>query len=140
MPLLPDGWPTPRIGFRLQSGLGLLDEQFLAFAWIGLVTLALAYRPDWSTPLAPLGWVGRMALTNYVLHAVVIEFCCAAYGLNLQLGPLAELMAAALLFGFLAAFSRLWLGRFRYGPLEWVWRSLTYWEPQPMRLARSGIG
>lgn len=140
LPLLPDAWPTPRIAFRLQSGLGLLDEQFLAFTWIGLITLGLAYRPGWSTTMAPLGWVGRMALTNYVLHAAIIEFCCAAYGLNLRLGPLAELTGAVLLFGLLAVFSRLWLGRFRYGPLEWVWRSLTYWQPQPMRLARSGTG
>lgn len=140
LPLLPDGWPTPRIGFRLESGLGLLDEQFLAFAWIGLITLALASRPGWITSLAPLGWVGRMALTNYVLHAAVIEFCCAAYGLNLRLGPVAELTAAVLLFGLLAGFSRCWLNRFRYGPLEWIWRSLTYWQPQPMRLAPSSPG
>ena len=140
LPLLPDGWPTPRIGFRLQSGLGLVDEQFLAFAWIGLITLALAARPGGSTALAPLGWVGRMALTNYVLHAAVIDYCCATYGLNLRLEPMGELTFAALLFGLLAFFSRHWLSRFRYGPLEWAWRSLTYWQPQPMRLARPGTG
>jgi uncharacterized protein len=32
-------------------------------------------------------------------------------------------------------FSPLWLSRFRFGPVEWVWRSLTYWKPQPMRKA-----
>jgi uncharacterized protein len=137
LPLVPADLGTPRIAGRLRAGLGLVDEQFLAFTYIGAVALLLAYRPNLAAAGAPLGWVGRMALTNYLLHIAVIEYACASHGLNLRLTPTEELLAAGLLFGALALFSWFWLRRFRYGPVEWVWRSLTYWQPQPLRLAEA---
>lgn len=134
LPLVPEAWPTPRIAVRFRSGLGLVNEQFLALTWISAITLLLTWRPRWSTGLAPLGWIGRMALTNYILQAVAIDFACATYGLNLKLAPWEELAATVMLFGILAGFSYYWLGRFRYGPLEWMWRTLTYGRLQPMAL------
>ncbi|RXK52817.1 DUF418 domain-containing protein [Oleiharenicola lentus] len=133
LPLLPEQVITPRIGYRLHTGLGFIDEQFLAFTWIGGITLLLATRPAGAAILAPLGWVGRMALTNYILHAVVIDFACATYGLNLRLNPPLLLLFSAALFLTLAIGSKAWLTHFRYGPVEWIWRCLTYWHWQPIK-------
>lgn len=134
LPRVPADFATPRIALRLQSGLGVVNAQFLAFTYIGGLTLLLAYRRGCQTTLAAFGWVGKMALTNYLLHIVVIEYACAAYGLNLRLAPYEELIAGVIIFGVLVLLSRFWLDRFRYGPLEWAWRSLTYWRRQPLRI------
>ncbi len=133
LPLLPEDVITPRIGYRLRTGLGFLDEQLLAFTWIGAATLLVATNPARAAALAPLGWVGRMALTNYILHAAVIDFACATYGLNLRLNPPALLLFSAALFLTQSLGSKAWLKHFRYGPVEWVWRCLTYWRWQPLR-------
>ncbi len=133
LPLVPTEFVTPRIAMRFHSGFGIVDEQFLAFTYIGMITLLLAYRPDWQTRLSSFGWVGRMALTNYIMQAAAIDFLSSPYGLGLKVGPKTELAAAAALFGLQVLLSRLWLSRFRFGPFEWMWRSLTYWQWQPLR-------
>lgn len=135
LPLLPAEFATPRIALRLQAGLGVVDEQLLAFTYIGAVTLWLATRPDRQSRLSAIGWVGRMALTNYILQAALIDYASSAYGLGLKIRPGEELMAAAILFGLQVLLSRLWLTRFRYGPVEWLWRSFTYWRWQPLGVA-----
>lgn len=134
LPKIPLDVVTIRVAYRLRGGLGLVDEQFLAFTYIGAVTLLLAYRPNLERAGSMLGWVGRMALTNYLLQAAVIEWTCAAYGWNLRVSPLGELVVAVALFGLMAGLSRWWLSKFRYGPVEWLWRCLTYWQWQPLRL------
>jgi uncharacterized protein len=133
LPLLPDQMGTPRIAQSLHAGLGIIDEQYLAFTFIGCLTLLLCYRPDWTWSLAMLGWVGRLALTNYILQCVLIDFVSAGYGLNLRVQPRLIPVLGLLLFGSLALFSRLWLSRFRYGPIEWLWRSVTFGAWQPLR-------
>lgn len=135
LPLLPADFATPRIALRLHGGLGVVDEQLLAFTYIGAVTLLLANRPDRQSWLAAIGWVGRMALTNYILQAALIDYASSPYGLGLKISPVEELMATAILFGLQILLSRLWLSRFRYGPVEWLWRSFTYWRWQPLRIA-----
>lgn len=136
LPLVPADLITPRIAYRLRTGLGIMDEQLLAFTYLGAIILLLANRPNYERPLRPLGWIGRMALTGYILQATIIEFACAPYGLALKLSPIAEPLATAAVFGTLVCFSKLWLTRFRYGPIEWAWRCLTYWKRLPLRVAR----
>jgi uncharacterized protein len=76
--------------------------------------------------LAPVGWVGRMALTNYLLQSIVIDALASGYGAHLKLRPFLYLPSAIAFFGVLVLFSRTWLSHFRYGPLEWIWRAATY--------------
>ena len=112
----------------------------------GVLALATAYvcgivllcrRPDWSRTLGLLAPVGRMALTNYLGQSVVCILIF--YGIGLggygRVGPAAILAIAVAVFGAQSAFSAWWLRRFRYGPAEWAWRSLTYGRRQPFRLA-----
>jgi uncharacterized protein len=112
----------------------LLQDQWLCFTYIGAVVLLLAYRPVWTARLRLFGDAGRMALTNYMLQAIALDLLASGYGLGLRLRPIAYVAATALLFGAEAAFSRFWLARFRFGPLEWLWRSATYARLVPARI------
>ena len=85
--------------------------------------------------LAPLG---QMALSWYLLQTVfgIWMFYGFPHGPALmgKLGP-ASLAALALVgFGTQVLFARVWMSRYRFGPAEWCWRSLTYWEIQPLVL------
>jgi uncharacterized protein len=81
--------------------------------------------------------VGQMAFSNYILHSLITAFLFTGYGFKLY-GTLERhqiyyVVAAIWVFQMIA--SPLWLRAFRFGPLEWGWRSLTYWQRQPMRRA-----
>ncbi len=130
--------PTPAIpgaDWPIAYGFGLVQDQWLCFTYIGAVVLLLAYRPVWTARLAAFGPAGRMALTNYMFQAAVLDFLSSGYGLDLKLRPYVYVAAAVLLFSIEALYSSAWLQRFRFGPLEWVWRTLTYARPQPLRRA-----
>jgi uncharacterized protein len=130
LPIAGATWP-------LYQGLGLLNEQWLCLTYVGAVVLLLAYRPVWIRRLRAFGAAGRMALTNYMLQVAVLDALASGYGLQLKLRPAAYVLAAVLLFSAEAAFSTAWLRRYRFGPLEWLWRMMTYARPQPLRRAGS---
>lgn len=83
-----------------------------------------------------LARVGRMAFSNYILTSVICTLIFNGYGAGLY-GKLQRWQCYVVVLGVWAVnlvFSGLWLNWFRFGPLEWAWRSLTYWKRQPMRL------
>ena len=134
---LPDV-SIPGADWPVKFGFGLLQDQWLSFTYAGGVLLVLAAHPGWTTSLRAFADAGRMGLTNYLLQALVIDLLGARYGLGLRLRPVAHLYAAPLLFAAQAAMSRTWLMRFRFGPAEWLWRSITYARRQPLRRAPMG--
>ena len=71
---------------------------------------------------------GRMAFTNYILQSVIFSLIFFGYGLGLfgKLGAFVTLLLGIGVFAAQCAFSALWLRRYRYGPLEWLWRALMY--------------
>ncbi len=83
-----------------------------------------------------LSAVGRMALSNYLTHSLVCAFLFHSYGLGLygKIEIWHGIVLTILIFCAQIPISVWWLRRFRFGPLEWMWRSLTYWEVQPFRL------
>lgn len=86
--------------------------------------------------LKPLAGAGRMALTNYltqnVIAAALFYGCCLAlYG---KVGFLTVSLIASTVYLIQIPFSLWWLKLFRFGPMEWIWRSLTYGKLQPMRV------
>ena len=131
---LPD-MAIPGARWPFEAGLGVIQEQWLCFTYAGAGLLLLARRPGWVSRLAPIGQAGRMALTNYMLQAAVLDALASGYGAALRLRPFHYLIAAPLLFGAEIALARLWLSRFLYGPLEWIWRTGTYARAQPLRRA-----
>lgn len=117
---------------------------FIAFFGGGFA-LALAYaggfsllwlRPRTRARLALLAPVGRMALTNYLLQSAVCTFIFYGYGLGLfgRVSPAGGLAIALGVYACQIPFSHWWLKRFRFGPAEWLWRSLTYGRVQPLRV------
>jgi uncharacterized protein len=109
-----------------------------AMACVYSVALILLFqRPAWRARLSPLAAVGRTALSNYLLQSVVCTSLFYSYGLGLygRLGPAAGLALTITIFALQVAVSGCWLRRFRFGPMEWLWRSLTYGRRQPLRLA-----
>jgi uncharacterized protein len=87
-----------------------------------------------------LGWaapLGRMAFTNYLAQSVILGWIFYGYGLGLfgQLGVSSALAIGLAVYFAQIPFSAWWLGRYRYGPVEWLWRTLMYGVAQPMRLS-----
>ncbi len=79
--------------------------------------------------------VGQMAFSNYLGQSLIGTFFFYGYGLN-YFGRLARYELwyfVVAVWIFQIAFSAIWLHYFRFGPLEWVWRSLTYWKIQPLK-------
>jgi uncharacterized protein len=120
---------------RIEGGFGVIREMWLAFTYVGLVLLLVARNPGWLRRLAAFGWTGRMALTNYMMQIAILDLVFARYALGLSVTPLVGLAAALALFLADAALSRWWLARFRFGPLEWLWRSITLGRCQAWRAA-----
>lgn len=99
----------------------------------GLLLLLRAGRLRRAT--TALAAVGQMAFTNYVLQTVCCTLLFFGYGLGFY-GSWSRSTLMLVWAGVSAvqiAASRWWLGRFRFGPLEWAWRSLVWWQRQPMR-------
>ncbi len=86
--------------------------------------------------MSRLGAIGQMAFSNYLFQSVVTAFLFTGYGFamygKLQRYQLYYVVAAIWVVQLIV--SPIWLRHFRFGPLEWCWRSLTYWKRQPMRL------
>ena len=97
--------------------------------------LLLALRSSAATrAAAPFAATGQMALTNYLAQSVVLSLLFYGYGLGFygRLGSAAAAGIGLSLYACQVGFSRAWLRRYRFGPVEWVWRSLTYGRGHPM--------
>jgi uncharacterized protein len=99
----------------------------LAVGYVSLV-IALGNLRDIRTLLAFLAPMGRMAFTNYVCQSVVLGFIFYGYGFGLfgKIGWACGLVIALLLYLAQVLLSRWWLNRFKFGPIEWIWRVLMY--------------
>jgi uncharacterized protein len=106
----------------------------LCLAYLSALAL-LSLRPAWGARLKVLAPVGQMALTNYLMQSIICTLIFYGYGLGLfgQVGPAAGILLTVVIYLIQIPVSHWWMKRFRYGPAEWLWRSLTYLKPQPMR-------
>ena len=101
----------------------------MAFGYIGLIILLLkAGVLGWLR--MRLGAVGRMALTNYLMHSFIclFVFTGAGWGLVDELSRAQLYFVVFAIWVFQLWFSPWWLSRYRFGPVEWLWRALTYSE------------
>lgn len=113
---------------------------------IGTLSMAVLYmsilallmnRPAWQRRLVFLAPVGRMPLSTYLSQSLICTFLFYGWGLGLigRVGPALCLPLTLAIFSLQILASRGWLRRFRFGPMEWLWRSLTYGKLQPMQRA-----
>ncbi|MGE5155170.1 MAG: DUF418 domain-containing protein [Bdellovibrio bacteriovorus] len=120
---------------RLEEGSLDLGRLPVTLGHVGLIGLLCHWgRAPWLT--RPLAATGRLALTHYISQTLIAILIFYGFGLGLfgrlerwQLLILWLVVALAQM-----GLSVLWLRHFRYGPLEWIWRSLIYGRAQPMRL------
>lgn len=130
---------TRRMGIEAHGALyGLVTASyaglsFMAFGYIALLALFFTGR---GQPLQrALSPMGRMALTGYLASNAIGAFVWYGWGLG-QVGKwngAAINLLACAIFAALWLFSLAWMRAFRFGPAEWLWRSLTYGRLQPMR-------
>jgi uncharacterized protein len=147
------GWPLVALeGYRLiQQNFGVarmiggfnwneLGSILVALGHVGgLITVYKAGAVAWLT--RRLAAVGRMALSNYLMHTLICTTIFNGYGLGL-FGKLdrVQLMGVVIaIWAFQLWYSPIWLKYFRFGPAEWLWRSLTYGNAQPMRVTQPSI-
>ncbi|WNG62537.1 DUF418 domain-containing protein [Archangium gephyra] len=118
----------------LLSPVRQLNEMGVAAVYVAGLVL-LFQREAWQRRLMVLAPVGRMALTNYLSQTVISLFIYYGIGLGLmgKISPGATIALSLVIFAVQVVFSHWWLARFRFGPAEWLWRSLTYGKAQPMR-------
>jgi uncharacterized protein len=100
----------------------------------GLVLLA--QRVKRLNVLAPLG---RTALSNYLLQSLICTTLFYGYGFGLygKVGPALGIVITVAIYALQIPLSHWWLRHFRFGPAEWLWRTLTYGKIQPMRLSEA---
>ncbi|NLM91352.1 MAG: DUF418 domain-containing protein [Bacteroidales bacterium] len=111
-----------------------LGGVFLGLFYVSVIVLMLnrGKLQTFSRLLAP---VGRMALTNYLMHSIICTSIFYGYGFGLygKVSIFQGILLTILIFALQIPFSQFWLNHFHYGPFEWLWRSLTYGKLQPFR-------
>jgi len=123
-------------------GIRFLGDVLFAY---GSTVLALAYaagivlltrRSAWQPVLRLFQNMGRMALTVYLSGTAMFTLLFYGFGFGqlFLLGPTATALYAILFFAIQMVFCTWWLNRFRFGPAEWLWRSMTYLRYQPFLL------
>ncbi|MCC6557203.1 MAG: DUF418 domain-containing protein [Polyangiaceae bacterium] len=108
----------------------------MVLAYAAALVLLLEH-PRARRALVFLAAAGRMALTNYLLQSVIGSLLFFGFGLGLydRLGLTTGALLVVAVYLAQVALSNAWLRRFRFGPVEWAWRSLTYGRAPPMRAA-----
>lgn len=127
------GW-TMEFSMFTGSQFNYVGSLGVALGYMGLVLL-LCKGGGFRKIKSLFAAVGRMAFTNYILMTLIAVFLFNGAGCALY-GRVERSMQVLIMLGiwvFLMAFSFFWLKRFRFGPLEALWRSLTYWEWQPLK-------
>ncbi len=139
-PLVGLAWYQYASGFSAISTFGAslsLSVPFdiaMTVGWAALIMLLIKTAASDSVRMR-LAATGRMAFTNYLVTSIVMTSIFYGYGLGL-FGSVGRTALYLFCFGMWAAmllWSKPWLARFQYGPLEWLWRSLSRRQLQPMR-------
>jgi uncharacterized protein len=142
------GYSLSGMGIYLNSHFGweMAYSMFMGvhFNYVGSVAVALGYiaiimlickTAKFSGFKNSLGAVGRMAFTNYIFQSIICTFIFYGHGLGL-FGSVERKYQFVFVVGvwiLILVISPIWLKYYRFGPLEWLWRSLTYWRWQPFR-------
>jgi uncharacterized protein len=122
---------------RFRVSPDLLYDFRRGFISIGHASLLMLIYRSRIVPwlMRALANVGQMAFTNYLMQSIICTWFFYGYGFGfynkLQFHELYYVVFTVWVFQLI--FSSVWLRYFRFGPFEWVWRSLTYWKRQPMK-------
>ena len=127
-------WPylPPSSGGLLGVVMQAVGVPLLALGYAATVGLLVLEGRRLVTIFAP---VGRMALTNYLMHSIICVVLSYGFGLGLwwRIGAATAMAIAAAIIAVQIPLSAWWLSRYRFGPVEWIWRRLTYGRPLTLR-------
>ena len=127
-------WPylPPSPGGLLGTVAQAIGVPMLALGYAATVGLLVVDGRRFIGVFAPLG---RMALTNYLMHSIVGVVLSYGFGFALwwRIGAAQALAVAVAIILVQIPLSAWWLSRYRFGPIEWIWRRLTYRQPLPLR-------
>lgn len=147
---IPLNWYALMVSLGGGIGLATNTQVILpleSFAQL-LITFANAAGLVWLYKTGRLEWIasrlqaaGRMALSNYLLDTVICSVIFSgAFGLYGVIPRIGLLGIAILIWTFHLLVSPIWLSWFQFGPMEWFWRSLTYWKFQPLLVNKEKAG
>lgn len=122
------GLPTNILyGFTNNESFLLIGAPFLMLFYI-ISTIFLMKYPWGRKVITPFSAVGRTAFTNYILQSIIATTIFYSYGFALygKVNPFLGLLITLAIFSLQLIISNVWLQFFKYGPLEWVWRTITY--------------
>ena len=105
---------------------------FIAYGYISLI-MVFTQSNNYNTIKKRLASIGQMALTNYILHSFIGAFIFFGIGFSLfgQIDRSFQMLIVSIVCILQYLTSEKWLSSYKFGPLEWVWRSLTYGKKQP---------
>ncbi|MEO6172930.1 MAG: DUF418 domain-containing protein [Arenimonas sp.] len=123
----------------LEQALMMMGNLPLSLFYLSAIAYAMSYLSG-SKILGILAPAGRMALSNYLMQSLIGSMVFYGYGLGLWMhwGRANLALFVLLVFILQVVFSHIWLRNFRFGPMEWLWRALTYWTLPPMRSRSDG--
>ncbi len=130
------GWQV-RQSFFLNFQYNYWGSLLVSLGWVGAVMLA-CQSSRLQRLTQPFAAVGRMAFTNYILDTLICTSIFYGFGLGLfgKVDRVQQIETVLAIWVLQLVISPLWLRYFRFGPFEWLWRSLTYWQRQPFRRMR----
>lgn len=114
--------------------LMVVSDTFTGIFYLWLIGWSW-YKIKLKFLLKPLRYVGRMALSNYIMQSLIGLFLFSSIGMALYetLSPVDTLLIAIAVFFVKIIISKIWLSYFRFGPLEWLWRCFTYKKILPIK-------
>lgn len=121
--------------FDTLDSVGVYTWSTFVFAFYASSLVLFMQRPLGQKLMRPFATAGRMAFTLYILQSVVFTTVFYGYGFGLygEVGPFAGLMLTFAAYPVLLLIAHFWMKAFRYGPLEWIWRAVTYLQVPKMR-------
>ena len=127
---------TSRSLLAVGGTLFFLSQYLLSAGYLGMI-VRLSDSQRLHGLLARLAPFGRMALTNYIMQSVFLGalFYNSGFGLYGQVSRAQQVLIVVAIVIVQILYSNWWLRRFRFGPLEWLWRSATYMSLQPMKVS-----
>jgi len=129
------GWDV-RYSYFFGTQYNYWGSILVDLGWIGAIML-LCLAPAFERLTQALGAVGRTAFSNYILQTLIATTLFYGHGFGLfgSIDRVGQAAIVAAIWAVQLAIAPLWLCRFRYGPLEWLWRSLTYGTMMSFRRA-----
>ena len=131
------GWEF-RQAFFIGSQYNYWASMLVSLGWVG-ATMLVFQSPTLRGFTRPIAAVGRMAFSNYIFDTVVCTTIFYGFGFGMfgKVSRVTQIQIVTAIWIAQLILSSIWMRYFQFGPLEWLWRSLTYWKRQPFRKATS---